>query len=201
MKPEHELLEIGRILVQKTLAVSSSGNLSMRVGGRILYSPTGISLGELKADALAETDIEGNRIGSVSPTKECMLHLAIYRRYAGARVIIHVHPAHTIAVASSLCTEKKKYLPSITPQYVMRAGRVPVLPYAAPGSEKLAGMVERCETRSAIALQNHGVIVFAGDFKRAMGILEEIEENCRICLLAGSGARFLSEDEINALEK
>jgi ribulose-5-phosphate 4-epimerase/fuculose-1-phosphate aldolase len=74
-----------------------------------------------------------------------------------------------------------------------------VLPYYAPGTEDLAEAVAGCDAARAMVLANHGVFAFADGFAGALGIVEEIEENCRAYLLAGGRGRTLTEAEVQAL--
>ncbi|MBI5725144.1 MAG: class II aldolase/adducin family protein [Planctomycetes bacterium] len=201
MDLQDEMIRTCRLLFQKGLATSTSGNLSARVDDGIVLTATGVSLADVTEQNLARTDLAGNVSGSVRPTKELGLHLAIYNRHPDARVVIHVHPAHCIAVSAQMDLNREQFLPAITPQSVMRAGRVPVVPYFPPGSAELAQAVENCPARSAVALQNHGLVVFAAEFVKAIGILEEIEDNCRVRLLAGPSARTLTQGEIDLLLK
>lgn len=196
-----EMISTCRWLHQKGLATSTSGNLSARVEDQIVLTATGVSLADVEEQNLARTDLAGNVLGTARPTKEAGLHLAIYKRHPDARATIHVHPVHCIAVTAQMNLAREQFLPAITPQSVMRAGRVPVVPYFPPGSAELAQAVENTEARAAVALQNHGLVVFAADFAKAVGMLEEIEENCRARLLAGPAARTLTPDEIELLLK
>ena len=191
-----ELVDSCRYLYEKGWATSTSGNLSAGVDDKIYLTATGIALADVTRDNLAVTDLEGNPINRVAPTKEAGVHLAIYRRHPDARAVIHVHPANTIAVTLQMDLQKDFHLPSLTPQFVMRAGRVPVIPYHPPGSIELAKAVEKSDARKAVALQNYGLIAFASDFASAVGIIEETEANSQIRLLAGSAAKVLTEDEI-----
>ena len=50
-----------------------------------------------------------------------------------------------------------------------------------------------------MVLANHGVIAFADSFCGALGIVEELAENCRAYLLAGGLGRILAEAEVQAL--
>jgi len=192
-----ELVAACRLLVERGLGTSTSGNLSCRCGAEIYATPTGVALGEVTAAGLSRVDLAGNLRAGPRPTKELGMHLAVYQRHAGVAAVVHAHPTHAVALSTLL--EAGAVLPAVTPQFVMRAGRVPVLPYAPPGSDQLAQWLAAAPARKAACLQNHGVIAFGADFRQALGTLEELEENCRLWLLAGGRGRLLDEQEIAEL--
>jgi L-fuculose-phosphate aldolase len=146
MGPE-QLVDACRRLAECGLATSTSGNLSCRKGQAIFATPTGVPLGEVSAEALSRTDLGGQQIAGPKPTKELGLHLAIYQAYSDVRAVVHVHPTHAVAVSTLL--EAGAVLPSVTPQFVMRAGRVPVLPYVPPGSDRLGPWLAESKAQKA----------------------------------------------------
>lgn len=192
-----QLVAACQVLVERGWGTSTSGNLSCRCGDDVYATPTGVALGEVSADGLSRVDLQGRLLDGPRPTKELGLHLAVYRMQPNVRAVVHAHPAH--AVALSTLVEGGSLLPSMTPQFVMRAGRVPVLQYAAPGDHRLGGWLADSQPRKAACLQNHGVLTFGADFRQAVGTLEELEENCRLWLLTGGRGRSLDEREIAEL--
>jgi len=195
--PIEQLVSACRVLVERRLGTSTSGNLSCRCGDEVFATPTGIALGDVTGPGLSRVDLEGRLLAGPAATKEIRLHLSVYRMAPSVRAVVHVHPPHAIAL--STLVEPGSFLPSVTPQFVMRAHRVPVLPYAAPGSDLLGPWLAGSRAQKAVCLQNHGVVTFGADFRQAIGTLEELEENCRLWLLAGGRGRLLDEREITEL--
>ena len=195
-----ELVNACHFLSKIGLGTSTSGNCSARVGDQIYLTATGCALADVTPDNLAVTDLRGNRLNDVKPTKEIGFHLAIFEKLPGVNSIVHVHPANGIVVSTLLDSAKRQEVPAITPQFVMRCGRVPVLPYHPPGSDELTGVVaDSCTGRRTLLLQNHGAIAFAENFKKALGILEELEENCRLWVMSRPTGRTLNETEVAVL--
>ena len=194
-----ELVALCHDLSRRGLGTSTSGNASVRVGDTVWLTPTGVALAEVSVEGLARASLDGTVEGPAKPTKEAGFHLAVYKRRSDIRAVVHVHAPHAVAVSSLL--QPGAHVPSVTPQFVMRAGRVPVLGYYAPGAPELADeLSQACDGRAAV-LQNHGVVCFADTCGRTMGILEELEENCRVWLLARGEGRVLDDREINELLK
>ncbi len=192
-----DLVELCKFFYNKGLATSSSGNLSARVGEKIYLTATGVSLKDVTVENLAITDLNGVSLNNIKPTKEVDMHLAVFKNNPKSKAIVHIHPVHSIAVSCLL--KAGDFIPAFSPHYVMRCGYVPILGYAPAGSQKLAKIVEGCQAKKAIVLQNHGAISFGKDFKSAVGTMEELEENSKIFLLAGEKAKKLNNKEINEL--
>ncbi len=114
---------------------SSSGNASIRDGNQVWVTATGVSMSGTTEANLAELDLDGQPRNRVKPSKEWAFHTAILRRRTDVRVVLHAHPSHAIAASTFL--ESGTCLPSVTPQFVLRLGRVPVAPYHPPGSAEL----------------------------------------------------------------
>ena len=196
---KESLSVISRTLSEKGFGTSTSGNCSIRDKDFFYFTPTGVSLGNIDLNNIAVTDIRGNHLEGPKPTKEMELHLSVYRKVETAGCILHVHPVNSIALSILLAGRNISFSPSATPQFVMRCGRVPVIPYAHPGSRELVENMEKAELEKAVIMTNHGVLSFGETPVQALNTLEELEENSRIILLAGVDEKMLSENCVNEL--
>ncbi len=194
-----ELVEISKILSEKGFGTSTSGNCSIRDSNYVYMTPTGISLGKVNENNVSVTDISGNYISGGQPTKEKGLHLSIYSRLQDAGCILHVHPVHSIALSIRMRGKGICFSPSATPQFVMRCKRVPLIPYAHPGSRELIGYMEDTDLDKAVIMTCHGVVTFGKTAELALNTLEELEENSRIILLAGLDSSMLTDKDIDEL--
>jgi len=71
---------------------ATSGNFSVRAGGSIFITSTGLDKGTLAPDDLLEIDMEGRAVaGRGKPSAETGLHTVIYSERPEARAILHVH--------------------------------------------------------------------------------------------------------------
>jgi 3-dehydro-4-phosphotetronate decarboxylase len=121
----------------------------------------------------------------------------------GAAGIVHLHSTYSVAV-SCLCHDNAHdILPPITAYYVMRIGRLPLLPYFRPGDMELADAVREAARGShAMLLANHGPVVAGTSLDDAVHNAEELEETARLFLmLKGHKTRFLTEEQIAALRE
>jgi len=180
----NELVAVGRSLFERGLSPGTSGNLSVRVDDGFLVTPTNVSLGELAADRLTRLDAAGAHIGGDPPTKEAGLHLAIYAERPEANAIVHLHCTHAVAVSCLDDVDAEDVLPPLTPYYLMRVGRLPLVRYERPGSDELVAAVrDRARESPALLLANHGPIVAGASLAAAAGAIEEIEETAKLVLL------------------
>jgi ribulose-5-phosphate 4-epimerase/fuculose-1-phosphate aldolase len=92
-------------------------------------------------------------------------------------------------------------LPPITAYYVMRVGRLPLIPYYPPGDRTLAEAVEKLAgTHHAVLLANHGPLVAGSSLENATYAIEELEETAKLfLLLRGSKIRPLTPEQAEAL--
>ncbi|MFG2004484.1 class II aldolase/adducin family protein [Spirillospora sp. NPDC048911] len=174
----------GRLQFARGLTHGRTGNLSVRVDEGFLCTPTGRSLGSLTSDRLSLVGLDGPRLSGPRPSKEASLHAAVYRARPGAGAVIHLHGTHSVAVSCHAEVDAHDALPPLTAYYAMRVGRLPVLPYHAPGDPALEPLAERtAATSHAFLLANHGPVVAGADLAGAADIIEELEETARLWLL------------------
>jgi ribulose-5-phosphate 4-epimerase/fuculose-1-phosphate aldolase len=198
------IVHAGRSLFDRGLSAGSSGNISVKLeAGSLLLTPTNVSLGQLQADRLARFDPAGRHVAGDAPTKEAFLHRAVYQARPSAGAIVHLHASHSAAVSCMDGLDSEACLPPLTPYFVMKIGRLPLIPYHRPGDAALTPHIAAlAPTHPAILLANHGPIVAGRSLAEAMSIIEELEETAKIfLLLRGSPTRPLSPEQITDLEQ
>lgn len=196
-----ELAAVGKMLYDRGLSPGTSGNLSVRDGDGFLMTPTNSSLGALDPARLSVLAADGSHVSGDPPTKEVWLHLALYAERPEANAIVHLHSTHAVAVACLDGVNEDDVLPPLTPYYVLRVGRLPLVPYGRPGDESLAGEVRaRARDAHALLLANHGPIVAAPTLAAAAAAAEEIEETAKLVLLThGRKTRPLTDEQLRDL--
>jgi 3-dehydro-4-phosphotetronate decarboxylase len=147
-------------------------------------TPTGSSLGRLDPARLSRLDAEGKLLTGDPPTKEAFLHIAMYRERADANAVVHLHSTHSVAVSVLADVDPEDVLPPLTAYYVMRIGRLPLVPFFRPGDAKLADAVRGFAGRHhALLLANHGPVVAGSSLAAAVDATEELEETAKLRLL------------------
>jgi ribulose-5-phosphate 4-epimerase/fuculose-1-phosphate aldolase len=197
------IVALGASLFSRGLTFGRTGNLSVRIGDKVLVTPTGVSLGALDPDALSIVDLDGDHVSGAKPSKEAFLHASVYRSRPGAGAVVHLHSTHAVAVSCLADVDPTDVLPPLTAYYVMRVGILPLLPYHAPGDASLKEVAERTAVdHPCFLIANHGSVVAAADLASAADAAEELEETARLfLLLRGQATRPLSTDQIAGLRR
>ena len=171
---------VGHDLFTRELVSSHSGNLSVRLGDRIIITRRGSKLGCLQENDLIETGVNKNDRSTPLASNELPVHRAIYRE-TPALAIVHAHPPHAVVLSLT----ETEIVPNDT-EGLSIAERVPVLGWHM--EVKPGGMADII----AQALKQYRIVMVHGHGSFAIGqLLEEahscttmLEESCRVtCLL------------------
>ena len=198
-KIRDEIVRVGASLFNRGLTAGSSGNISVRLpDGGWLMTPTNASLGNLDPTRLAHFDATGRHISGDTPTKEASLHFVMYGERANAGAVVHLHSTHATAVSILRDVDPADVMPALTAYYIMRVGRLPLVPYFAPGDPDLAHAVRAMAGKHhALLLANHGPVVAGSSLADAQYATEELEETARLFLLLQTHAlRTLTPDQV-----
>ena len=192
-----EICTLGASIFARGLTAGSSGNISARVDDGWVMTPTGSSLGRLDPARLAKLDDDGRHVAGDAPTKESFLHRVMYEERPASGAVVHLHSTHSVAVSCLAGLDAADVLPPVTAYYVMRVGRLPLVPYFPPGDRALAEAVRGFAGKHhAVLLANHGPVVAGTDLDAAANAIEELEETAKLfLLLQGHRTRFLTEEQ------
>jgi 3-dehydro-4-phosphotetronate decarboxylase len=198
-----QICAFGRSIFDRGLTAGSSGNISVRLpeDGGWLMTPTNASLGFLDPGQLSKIAPDGRLVSGKTPTKEQPLHTAVYTARRSASAIVHLHSHYSVAVSALRDIDPERVLPPLTAYYVMRVGRLPLVPYFRPGDPEVAKVIgELAAESSAVLLANHGPVVSGGSLEAAVYATEELEETARLFLtLYGKPLRLLDDEQIEEL--
>ncbi len=198
-----QIAELGHSLFTRGLTFGSTGNISVRMDDGWLMTPTGSSLGNLDPASISKLDSRGLHIGGDAPTKESFLHTGFYQQRPKAGAIVHLHSTHSVAVSCQRGVNPQNVLPPLTAYYVMRIGRLPLVPYHPPGDVDLARVVtEMASEHHAVLLANHGPIVAGKSLLDAVYSIEELEETAKLfLLLQGRDIVPLNDQQVEELRQ
>ncbi|HZA96174.1 MAG TPA: 3-oxo-tetronate 4-phosphate decarboxylase [Burkholderiaceae bacterium] len=192
----------GRSLFDRGLAAGSSGNISVRLDDDgWLLTPTDSCLGQLDSSKLSKLDWQGRLISGDPPSKEAFLHRAMYEERTNANAIVHLHSTYSAAVSCMDGLDTASCLPALTPYFVMKIGRLPLIPYHRPGDPTLADAIRGlARSHAALLLANHGPIVSGVSLEAAVYATEELEETAKLFLLLRNvPIRPLTDSQIDEL--
>ncbi|RYF41613.1 MAG: aldolase [Comamonadaceae bacterium] len=205
-----EICRVGRSLFERGYVHGTAGNISVRLDDGLLITPTDACLGFLDPATLARLDAEGQQTGGLPASKTVALHARVTstagRFDPKTCCVIHTHSSHCVAL--SLQAPGPELLAALTPYFVMKVGRVPLVPYHRPGAPEAVEAVAQAIVRygeagrplRAVMLARLGPNVWHDSPARAMAVLEELEETARLALLAPQ-AGPLPESEIESLRQ
>jgi ribulose-5-phosphate 4-epimerase/fuculose-1-phosphate aldolase len=197
------ICECGKSLYERGLATGSSGNISVRLDDGWLLTPTNACLGKLDPARLSKLDLQGRLVSGDAPSKEAFLHRAMYEERAGAGAIVHLHSTHSAAVSCMSGLDPCDCIPPLTAYFVMKIGRLPLIPYHRPGDPKLGEAIRGVAGKhSAVLLANHGPVVSGKTLDAALYATEELEETAKLfLLLRGHNPRALNDEQIAELRQ
>src|SRR5271165_152986 len=200
-KAREAICRLGASLFARGLTFGSSGNISARLDDGWLMTPTNVALDALDPARLSRLDGSLHLLSGDPPTKESVLHSVMYQERPEAGAVVHLHSTHSVAVSVLADVDAADVLPPLTAYYVMRVGRLPLVPYFAPGDPALAEAVRPLAGKHhAVLLANHGPVVAGSSLSAAAAAIEELEETAKLhLLLQGHRTRPLTEAQVAAL--
>ncbi|WP_019809728.1 class II aldolase/adducin family protein [Saccharomonospora halophila] len=180
--------DYARRMVADGLVVGTSGNVSARAGEYVAVTPTGVDYGSLRPDDIPVVALDGSVVdGSLRPTSELPMHLAVYREAedpdgAPVTAVVHTHSVHATAV-STLVDE----VPPVHYILATLGPSVRVAPYATYGTTELAErMLAALDGRRGCLLGNHGTVTYGDGLDAAYHRARQLEWACQLWLLARS---------------
>jgi L-fuculose-phosphate aldolase len=174
---------VGRDLFTSGLICGTSGNLSIRLGDRMIITRRNANLANLQEQDLVETGIYKNDRFTPMASTELPVHREIYQGTT-ASAIVHAHPSH--AVALSLTNDEGKSI-----------GHVPIIgsctPTIVPGN--FAADIAQALLNGRIAMvRGHGSFAIGQILEEAYDITAAFEESCKIlCLLKSLQVKSIRE--------
>ena len=196
--PTHRraLVEAAMEVKSSGLSPGTSGNLSVRVPGGFLITPSGVPYETLDpADTVLLGPTGATAGDPMRPSTEWPLHAAIYVDRPEAEAIVHVHSPHATAIACLRCEIPAfHYMVAVAGGDSIRCAR-----YETFGTEELAlAALEALEDRRACLLANHGQVAIGRSLDEAVRLSREVEDLAHtwsVALEAGDPV-LLPEEEI-----
>ena len=154
------------------LNLGMAGNLSVRIDGGFLVTPSGIAYEAMTPDQIVEMDFDMNYYGDYLPSSEWRFHHAILTHRADANVVLHSHAIHCAILASChLDIPPVHYMVAVAGGSVIKCSG-----YAPFGTEELSQeALVALGPRNACLLANHGVITLGTTMRHTFALLEEVE--------------------------
>lgn len=196
-----EIVLVCRRLWERGLIAGPDGNVSARLDdSRLLITPAGLSKVDLRPNDLVIVDLLGGIVsGDLAPSSEIRMHLRAYARRADVHAVVHAHPP----TATAFAVAGEDLAAPVLPEVILLMGRVPLLPYAQPGTEAMADAFEPfLAEHDAFLLANHGATTLGPTLRLAHQRMESLEHAARIVLAARALGRVseLTPQQVRALD-
>jgi L-fuculose-phosphate aldolase len=150
----------------------TSGNVSHRIDGGMLITPTSLPYERMRPEDIVEMAWDATYVGPHRPSSEWRFHRDILKARPDVNVVLHTHSVYCTTMAVH-----ERAIPAFH-YMVAVAGGVDIrcAPYACFGTQELSDVaLAALEDRTACLLGHHGLIVLADTFEKALWRAVEIE--------------------------
>jgi len=149
-----------------------SGNVSARIDGGFLVTPSALPYDEMKAPDIVVIDVQGNPAGRRPPSSEWRFHRDIYATRPDVAAIVHAHSPFATTLA---CLDRG--IPAFHYMIAVAGGTdIRCAPYATFGTQALSDHAIRAlDGRTACLLAHHGMIAVGASLESALALAVEVE--------------------------
>jgi L-fuculose-phosphate aldolase len=179
---KQDIVRICQMLHRKNYLAATDGNVSVRLGDRLLITPSGVNKGLMEADQVLTVDLRGQVLeGEGRPSSEIRMHLLAYELRPDVAAVVHAH----LPYATGCTLAGIDLLEPILPEVVITLGGIPTAPYATPGTPEVpAAIRDFIQEYDAILLSRHGAMTVGRDVMDAYNKMEKLEHTARVVLAA-----------------
>jgi L-fuculose-phosphate aldolase len=163
-----------------------AGHISLRLPddpGLFLMKPAGIGLEEMTHDNIITVNIDGDRVGGVSPRhNEVFIHSEVLRARPDVQAVVHTHAIHAV-VFSSL---GKPLLP-VSNDAAFFSGGLPVFSETTDliiTSARGKAVARTLGRHGAMILRNHGIVTAAPTMEQAVFLALKLNQACHAQVMA-----------------
>ena len=179
----HQVVESARALNASGINQGTSGNVSARIDGGLLITPTSLPYEQMQPADLVALDLQGQPLhdGQRRPSSEWRLHADILRQRPEAQAVVHCHSTSATALAChGLDIPPFHYMVAIAGGSTVRCA-----PYALFGTQAFSDLaLEALIGRRAALLAQHGQVTLAASLQQALRLAIEVETLARMYLQA-----------------
>jgi L-fuculose-phosphate aldolase len=159
----------------------SAGNVSVLIEdeGTVAVTPHGLPYSEMKPDDICIMDLDLAPVeGTLDPSVEAPLHVAVYKNRRDVSAVIHSHQIY-----ASIFSILNQPIPPLFDEVTAAIGSpVEVVPYGVSGSPQLLeNVVGKLANRAhCYLLQNHGALCVGRNLEKTVNYVELLEKTACI---------------------
>lgn len=173
-----QLVAVARRFSEAGMNPGRSGNLSARVEGGFVVTPSGAAYEGMNPDDLVFVGADGRYGGGQRPpSSEWRLHRDIYAHRPEANAVIHTHSPFATTLA---CL--RRGIPAFHYEIAFAGGAdIRCAPYETYGTQELSdATIAALLGRRACLLANHGAVAFGESVEAARDLAEKVEALARL---------------------
>lgn len=176
------MCRVGRLLWERGLVGATEGNISARLAkDALLCTPGGLSKGHLSPNDLVVINLAGKALDDGTPSSEIGLHVRAFARRPDCQAVVHAHPP----IATGLALAGRTIPDTLLPEAMIVLGRVPLLPFAMPGTDAVPdGLEPFLADHKTFLLGHHGAATLGRDLADAYHRMETLERVAAVLLHA-----------------
>lgn len=173
-----EISKFGKKLVDHGLVESHFGNISVRIGNKMLITRSGSALDEITENSVVEVELEGTSGLDLIASSETIVHREIYKN-TSALAIIHAHCQFAVTLSLLADSDSSSIVPVDSEgQYFLH--EVPIVK-GGIGTSGLAKNTARALTEHKGAIvYSHGTFATGKILEEAYVVTTQIEHSCTI---------------------
>ncbi|MBN1134336.1 MAG: aldolase [Methanosarcinaceae archaeon] len=171
-----QIAKFGKKLVDHGLVESHFGNISVRIGSRVLITRSGCALDDITENSIVEVKLEGTSGLDIIASSETVVHRAIYKN-TSALAIIHAHCP--FSVTQSLLVDSDTIIP-IDSEGLYFLHEIPIV-RGGIGTPELAQNTARAlSEHKGTIVYSHGTFAVGKILEEAYVVTTQIEHSCKI---------------------
>ena len=155
-----------------------SGNLSVRIEGGFVITPSGVAYDRMQPDDLVLVGADAAPADNArKPSSEWRLHRDIYAHRTEAGAVVHTHSPYATTLACM-----RRFIPAFHYEVAFAGGDdIRCGGYATFGTQELSDLaLAALEGRKACLLANHGAVAHGADLDEAVNLAEKVEALARL---------------------
>ncbi len=159
----------------------TAGNISARIDGGFLITPTSLSYDRMGPEDIVEMSYDGTYSGKHRPSSEWRFHRDIMQARQDINAILHCHSIYATTLACHY-----KPIPAFHYMVGVAGGTtIRVAPYATFGTQALSdNAIAALDGRLACLLGQHGQISLGKNLDAALWLASEVETLARLYVQA-----------------
>jgi len=170
---------IGQALFTQGLVSPQGGNLSVKVGERLVITHRGSPLGSIQEGDLVETGVTKNNRATPLASTELEVHRCIYKN-TPALAVVHAHPPYAVALSFA----EKQIVPRDVEGRALLCS-VPIIDAGEAGkteglADEIAGLLAE---RRVVLVRGHGSFAASQLLEEAYYYTVVLEQSCRLLYL------------------